>query len=182
MLISNGKYPCSILELLIESPLNLEADVENRWFRRMKIQVEAADVQLLHQHSPYRRVSTGQGGTRATQDSICAWHQNLSSEKAKQKNSEISWPLKRSNETLLPLGTMISDHSAQDPRDRVGDILKKMLKASELITESHCYVLSSCLTLAKFGKFQPWSISGWWFQQSWKIWDNGKDYPVYCGI
>ena len=51
----------------------------------MKIQVEAADVQLLHQHSPYRRVSTGQGGTRATQDSICAWHQNLSSEKAKQK-------------------------------------------------------------------------------------------------
>ena len=60
--------------------------------------------------------------------------------------------------------------------------LEKMLKASELITESHCYVLSSCLTLAKFGKFQPWSISGWWFQQSWKIWDNGKDYPVYCGI
>ena len=24
-------------------------------------------------------------------------------------------------------------------------------------------------------------INGWWFEPSWKIWVNGKDYPIYYG-
>ena len=79
MLISNGKYPCSILELLIESPLNLEADVENRWFRRMKIQVEAADVQLLHQHSPSCFDRTGRDQSHP------GFHLRLTSESVERK-------------------------------------------------------------------------------------------------
>ena len=26
-----------------------------------------------------------------------------------------------------------------------------------------------------------WILTGWWFQPLWKIWVNGKDYPIYYG-
>ena len=129
----------------------------------MKIQVEAADVQLLHQHSPYRRVSTGQGGTRATQDSICAWHQNLSSEKAKQKKQREILASEEVQRDIASPRHYDLWSLCTGPKGLCRWHLEKMLKASisknasELITESHCYDLLCAEQLFNTGKI--WQIS-----------------------